>query len=176
MLRQEILALACAHHGLPRTRSKEGSDRAPGKIDRVDAARKSQEWNVKGVPAIILILKLSFKALARLRPGRGKPIRSETAKEMMVIQMAADQAALSLVKIPAFVAWLRLVPAFHVESAAIAIAPEEWSVHEGGRGCQSRKILAAIEIGQLVPLEIGPGAHRAAAHDVGHGHLPSLAI
>ena len=88
-----------------------------GKIDRVDAARKSQEWNVKGVPAIILISKLSFRAAAQLHaPGRVNPIRSESAKEMMVIQMAANQAALSLVVIPAFVAWLRLVPAFHVKN------------------------------------------------------------
>ena len=95
--------------------------------------------------------------------GRSKTVRAETANELMIGPVVSDQAALCLVEIPDFVAWLGIVIVFNLESAAIVVTPVEWRLHYDTRGVDAGIALIVhrehrpFEVGQLLSAQVVQG-------------------
>src|SRR5262249_17261420 len=162
-----IVPITSIGYSLSGSGSKQRSDRAPGKIDRVQAVRADQAAVVCLTPPITgEVTKLSPEAFPRAHAGRSKTVRAETAKELMIGPVVSDQAALGQVEIPDFVAWLGIVLVFGVESAGIAVTPVEVRpLHAYARGLEVAITLTIVhtkhrpfEAGQLLSVEVGPRA------------------
>src|SRR5262245_55957145 len=124
-------------YGLSGSGSKDRTDRAPGKIERVHAVRADQVRACLSEPTTGAVAKLSVEAFPRAHAGRSKTVRAETANELMIGPVVSDQAALGLVEIPDFVARLGIVLVFDVESAAIAVTPAVRRLHRYTRGLET---------------------------------------
>src|SRR5579883_1511788 len=110
-------------------RSEKQSDRAPSEIDRVHAVRKCEVLSAARIPSVAAVAKLSVEAITRLLPRGSKTVRAKAAKGVMEYLIVSEKAAPTLIVVPNFLTWRRVVETFDVKSAVVSVTPIKRCFH-----------------------------------------------